>query len=126
MKVWIIIVGLSASLMAGGNVWAAPFSSLYVFGDSLSDAGSSPSSVMSLYNTLGFCDPLHPCGFFGPYFEGRISNGPVAPEYLATSLGVTGANFHSYAVAGATSGFGNEVDLGNAANSGLLGLPGMW
>ncbi|MDN5882081.1 MAG: SGNH/GDSL hydrolase family protein, partial [Nitrosospira sp.] len=72
------------------------------------------------------CDPFHPCAPFGPYVEGRISNGPVATEYLADSLfpgGVTGANFNSYAVAGATSGVGNYGDGGTALEPGNL-LPG--
>ncbi|MEP7371042.1 MAG: SGNH/GDSL hydrolase family protein [Nitrosospira sp.] len=119
---------LFALLLTGGNVGAAPFSNLYTFGDSLSDVGSSPSAVMSLYDTLANnCDPTHPCGPFGDYVEGRISNGPVATEYLAGSLfpgAASIANFHSYAVAGATSGVGNFGDGGSATKEGdLLPIP---
>lgn len=122
MKVRMTLVAVSALLLSGANAWAAPFTSLYAFGDSLSDAGASPSAVMSLYKTLGNnCDPTHLCP---PYFDGRISNGPVASEQLANALfpgSVTSTNFRSYAVAGAGSGDQNSgFNLG-----GVLELPGM-
>lgn len=109
MKIPNIRAAFFAFLLISGNVWAASsFSTLYAFGDSLSDAGSSDSAVMSLYKLLGDnCDPTHQCGLLGPYFHGRISNGPVASEQLAAALfpgGVTPANFRSYAVAGANTG----------------------
>lgn len=122
MKVRMTLVAVSALLLSGGNAWAAPFTSLYAFGDSLSDAGASPSAVTSLYKTLGnMCEPTHFCP---PYFDGRISNGPVASERLAEVLfpaGVTSTNFRSYAFAGAGSGNQNSgFDIG-----GVLSLPGM-
>lgn len=128
MRIRITFAALSILLLTGGNVWAAPaFSSLYTFGDSLSDAGDSPSAVMSIYKILNNnCDPLHFCP---PYDDGRLSNGPVASEYLAESLfpgAVTTTNFRSYAVGGATSGIGNSGDIGGSAtDKGDLGLPGM-
>ena len=120
-------------LLLGGSAAAAtPFSSLIVFGDSLSDVGDNPSAVNSLYKELGGnCDPLHPCLPLPPEFkplydDGRFSNGPVAPEYLAKSLfpaGVNTANFQGYAVAGSTSGNHN---IGNDSDPfGILNLPGM-
>ncbi|SCY01734.1 PEP-CTERM protein-sorting domain-containing protein [Nitrosospira sp. Nl5] len=124
MKTRVLFVALFA-LLTGGSVSAAPFGSLYAFGDSLSDVGSSPSAEMSIYKILANnCDPSHSCP---PYFEGRISNGPVATEYLAGSLfpgGVTSANFHSYAVGGSTTGIGNIGDGGTATEPGdLLPIP---
>ena len=117
-----VLFSFCAVLFTGGNVWAAGFSGLYTFGDSLSDVGDNPSAVMSLNQILGGnCDPTHPCEPFGPYFHGRISNGPVGTEYLAGALfpgGGTTANFHSYAVAGATSGIGNIGDGGTATKAG--------
>ena len=53
MKVRMFVAGLSALMIMGGTAWAAPFSTLYTFGDSLSDAGDSPFAVMSLNKTLG-------------------------------------------------------------------------
>lgn len=111
-----VLFSFCAVLLTGGNVWAAGFSSLYAFGDSLSDVGDSPSAVMSLNKILGgLCDPGHPCP---PYDHGHISNGIVGTEYLANALGVTPVNFHSYAVGGATSGIGNNGDDGTATKAG--------
>jgi phospholipase/lecithinase/hemolysin len=134
MKIRMALVTFSVLFFTGGSVGAAAFSTLYTFGDSLSDIGDSPSAVTSIYKLLGDnCDPSHPCG---PYFHGRFSNGPVATEYLAGSLfpgGVNSTNFRSYSVGGATSGVGNSGDGGSATKEGgfdVLGiglkpLPGM-
>lgn len=115
-----------AFLLVAANAWASAFTGLYAFGDSLSDAGSSPSAVMSIYKLLGGnCDPFHPCP---PYFDGRYSNGPVAVEQLAASIlpgGATPANFFNFAVSGSTSGIGNYGDGGSATSTGFFGLPGM-
>lgn len=121
MRIRITVVALFM-LLTGGNATAA-FNSLIVFGDSLSDAGDNPSAVMSVYKLLlDNCSPFHPCP---PYEGGRLSNGPVASEHLASSLfpgGVTTANFRSYAVGGSTSGTENT---GNDLSLGVLNLPGM-
>jgi len=83
------------------------FSRVYVFGDSLSDTGNFGTFVGGL--------PF-------PFFENRISNGPVAVDVLAARLGHTAdASLHvlmlnagsNYAVAGANA-IGNEAqDLSN-------------
>ncbi|SEO39626.1 SGNH/GDSL hydrolase family protein [Nitrosovibrio sp. Nv6] len=127
MNARVTFVALFALLSAGSNVWAATaFTGLHAFGDSLLDAGDSPSAVTSIYKILGGnCDVSHPCP---PYEGGRLSNGPVASEYMAESLfpgGVTSTNFRSYAVGGATSGIGNSGDEGSATESGIFNLPGM-
>ncbi|MBV8399121.1 MAG: SGNH/GDSL hydrolase family protein [Acetobacteraceae bacterium] len=54
----------------------APFSAIYAFGDSLSDAGNS-------YIITGGKAPVSP-----PYSEGRSSNGPVWVQDLSQSLGL--------------------------------------
>lgn len=88
---------------------ADPFSSIVVYGDSLSDNGN-------LYRlTGGFAPPP-------PYVNGRFSNGPVAVEQLAAQLNTRLIDF---AVGGATSGIGNIGDGGGVASTGLLGLPGL-
>jgi phospholipase/lecithinase/hemolysin len=86
---------------------ASSFSSLVVYGDSLSDNGN-------LYSLIGYPPP--------PYYQGRFSNGPVAAEQLATGLGVP---LYDFAVGGATSGVGNYVDGGTQTSLGAFGLPGM-
>jgi phospholipase/lecithinase/hemolysin len=127
MRISTTVVALAVLLFGGSASAATPFSSLIVFGDSLSDAGDNPSAVTSLYKSLGGnCDPLHPCSPFGSYDGGRFSNGPVASEHLAKNIfpaEVNTTNFKGYAVAGATSGNHN---IGNDADPfGILNLPGM-
>ena len=113
-------------LLAAINAWATPFTSLYVFGDSLSDGGGSDTAITSIYKLSGGnCDFAHPCP---PYANGHYSNGQVAVEYLADKIlpgGANPANFFSYAVGGATSGIGNYGDAGSAIGPGTLGLPGI-
>src|SRR5512139_1500499 len=121
------LVSFLAFLLTAANVWAMPYSGLYAFGDSLSDAGNNPSAILSIYKLLGGnCDPYHPCP---PYDGGRYSNGPVAVETLANSIlpgGANPANFFDFAVAGATTGIGNYGDGGTATSPGALGAPGMY
>ncbi|WP_004176782.1 SGNH/GDSL hydrolase family protein [Nitrosospira lacus] len=124
MKTQAFFAASFALLLTGGNVGAAPFSGLYAFGDSLSDAGNSQYAELSLYKRL-LDNCFFPCP---PYADGRVSNGKVATEYLADALfpGAVSsgtANFRSYAVAGATSGIGNSGDGGTAIEKGNL-LPG--
>ncbi len=78
---------------------AGPFSSMFVFGDSLSDTGNL--SVLT-----GGAQP----GNTQPYFNGRFSDGPLWVEGLASGLGLTGqaasvfAGGNNYAFAGARTG----------------------
>lgn len=113
-------------LLAGVNAWATPFTSLYAFGDSLSDGGDSPTAMTSIYKLLGEnCDPNHSCP---PYVKGHYSNGSVAVEYLAGKIlpgGANPANFFNFSVAGATSGIGNFGDGGSATEKGEYELPGI-
>jgi len=107
-----IVVGVAvAALLAGGVGFARAqgpaFSQVVVLGDSLSDNGN-------LYALAGL--PTY------PYWEGRISNGPVAVEHLAQSLGVLLTDF---AWAGATTGVGNYLDDGTVDKLGFYPLPGM-
>jgi phospholipase/lecithinase/hemolysin len=92
---------------APGVVLADTFTSVVVYGDSLSDNGN-------LFAATG--QPP------APYFEGRRSNGPVAVEQLATALGVP---LHDFAWIGATTGIGNIGDGGTPTSFGALKLPGM-
>lgn len=113
-------------LLSISQAEANTFSSVYVFGDSLSDSGASPSSVLSIYNLIGGqCDPFHPCS---PYYEGRYSNGQTAVEYSADAIlsgGSNSSNFFNFAVAGATTGIGNYGDGGSQSSLGSYKLPGM-
>lgn len=82
--------------VAGAAALAGPYSSLVIFGDSLSDSGNNVLAIS------GFAPALIPVGanqvitddsYFGkiPYASGRYSNGPVWAEDLAIRLGVSAA-----------------------------------
>ncbi|PZU94477.1 MAG: hypothetical protein DCE90_14630 [Pseudanabaena sp.] len=62
----------------------APFSKLYIFGDSLSDQGNI-FNITKFANSLVSGIPLVPNS---PYFEGRFSNGPLWTDYLSAGLGL--------------------------------------
>jgi thermolabile hemolysin len=110
--------------VAGGNVWhlrlaigstlagifavaavAAPFSSLVIFGDSLSDVGNLSQASFGAYP--------------GPYYyQARFSNGPVYAEALSVGLGL-GPMVRS------TAG-GNDFAYGGAQTTGTGGLDGLF
>ncbi|MGQ3054225.1 MAG: SGNH/GDSL hydrolase family protein [Roseateles sp.] len=104
--------GLCAALSAS----AGPYSSLFVFGDSLSDSGNNALLLTPAYNGVlppvvvandSFYSPL-------PSSAGTYSNGPVWTQYLAQSLGLTllpsVAGGTNYAFGGAQTGVnGNDA-----------------
>lgn len=84
---------------------AQAFTGLYVFGDSLSDTGN-------VYRLTGNLFPPSP-----PYFNGRLSNGPLWVEDLATLLGLPVDPNKNFAYISATSGDTNTAPI--------PGLPGL-
>ena len=104
------LIVLLAVVSLTSTVFAGQYSSVVVYGDSLSDNGN-------LFSASGGTIPPDP-----PYFQGRRSNGPVAVEYLAASLG---APLVDFAWIGATTGVGNYGDSGSVTSLGSFGLPGM-
>ena len=88
---------------------ADSFSSVIVYGDSLSDNGN-------LYQATGGLVPAP------PYVNGEFSNGPVAVQQLATLLNTPLLDF---AYGGATTGIGNIGDGGTQTSFGAFNLPGM-
>ncbi|RZI81816.1 MAG: PEP-CTERM sorting domain-containing protein [Rubrivivax sp.] len=83
----------------------AAYSQIVAFGDSLSDNGNAFAATKG---ALGFGIPV------APYWNGRFSNGPVAVEVMAQTLGVS---LVDYAFGGALTGMANRV--------GIPGLPGI-
>ncbi|PSF35689.1 hypothetical protein C7H19_15745 [Aphanothece hegewaldii CCALA 016] len=91
---------LTLSILLPIQAQASSFSGLYAFGDSLTDTGN-------LFNLTG--QPP------SPYFNGRVSNGPVWVEYLADKLNLSiqpsTSNGTNFAFAGATTGMANTLDV---------------
>src|SRR5277367_1068451 len=98
-----LVACCSSAVVLASAAQAADFSAEYVFGDSLSDNGNLASIGPSI--GLTFTDP--------PSFNNSFTNGPVAVQLLAESLGLS-ANASlwltsptpqgtNYAVGGATS-----------------------
>lgn len=101
-------------LLVPVSVAATGFSSLYTFGDSLSDPGNIPKISGMVYPPA-------------PYSEYRFSNGPVAVQYLAPLLCLPVANGNNYAQGGATTGFDNIFNANNGGpipGSSLTGMLG--
>jgi outer membrane lipase/esterase len=90
---------------------ATRFSSLVIFGDSLSDTGR-------LYDLSKGGFPMKQA-----YWHGRESNGPVWVEYLAAELGLLG-DVQNYAVIGAMSAPTAEIPSGNVWSDTFTGLEG--
>lgn len=91
---------LAAGMLAAPALAAPLYSSLYVFGDSLSDNGNR-------YALTGGAMPA------APYWGGRFSNGPVAAEVLAQGLGLGSGAFHDMAIGGAKTGSTLGIDMGS-------------
>lgn len=104
---------VTALLLAVPSVaWAdddeGPFSGIVAFGDSLTDRGRFFAATLEATG-IGFPPP--------PYDDGRLSNGPLWIEELATQLGLpkptayslTSQEGNDFAFAGAESGFGRRL-----------------
>jgi thermolabile hemolysin len=105
--VWHVRVAIGSALAGIFAVAAvaAPFSSLVIFGDSLSDIGNISQASFGAYP--------------GPYYyQARFSNGPVYAEALSVGLGL-GPMVRS--IAG-----GNDFAYGGAQTSGTGGLDGLF
>ena len=100
------LLAVAAPLASASSV---PYSSIVVYGDSLSDNGN-------LYAATGGLAPAP------PYVNGEFSNGQVAVQQLAALWGVPLADF---AFGGATTGIGNIGDGGTPSSFGAFDLPGM-
>ncbi len=98
-----------AALVAWGallaSATAGPFSSLVVFGDSLSDVGNIAQATFGVYPG-------------STYYQNRFSNGPVWAETLSVDLGFG-------AIQRSTTG-GNDFAYGGAQTTGTGGFNGIF
>jgi len=69
------------------------FTSVTVFGDSITDSGNIPALSGNFDETPS-----------PPYFNGRFSNGPVFVELFPAQVGVRAAHVRNFAIGGATFG----------------------
>lgn len=93
----VLIFGLLIPVLGA----AAPFSNIYVLGDSLSDQGNlyaatlpgGPGSVPCLDPSQPSCQALVQANTGAPandhYYQGRFSNGPIYADILAQQLGLS-------------------------------------
>jgi phospholipase/lecithinase/hemolysin len=84
---------LSFSFLAPVSAQTTQFTSIYAFGDSLSDNGNVYAASNNTFPP-------------SPYSDGRFSNGPVWVEQVATTLGIP---LYDYAYGGATTGTANVI-----------------
>src|SRR5215468_40028 len=107
-RLWASVLVALTLLFVSATAGATPFDNIFVFGDSNSDTGRR----LELEGR-----PVSP-----PYYQGRHSNGAVAVEYLASSLGLgLSPASNSFAVGGALTGHGN-VDT---SHNNVLAATGM-
>lgn len=108
---------------------AGPFTSLVVFGDSLSDTGNLAIASAPTNNPPGPGLPAQPpgSGFNGPYFQNsRYSNGPLWIEGLAAGLGLPNAAT-PYLLGGSNYAFGGaRTDLNQNPPGILAQAIGLW
>jgi phospholipase/lecithinase/hemolysin len=90
LVVSMLFIGMSTT------VWASPYKALYVFGDSLSDTDNFLTSLVL---------PTP------PYSPGRVSNGLVWVEYLASQLGLVYNPKTNFAWAGAQTDASDDFGL---------------
>ena len=113
------------------KTFAATFSGIYVFGDSLSD----PGNVFNVSKQINSVDPTSPIvPPSPPYFNGRLSNGPNWVDYLSKDLGLNPTAFTSlasggnpaqginFAFGGATTGTALTTGIANTIDPSLPGL----
>ena len=91
-------LALPAVLFVAVSAQAAPFTRVVVFGDSLSDNGNVFTTTLNAGRPV---PALGGPGFPPPPYAQRFTNGPVAVEYLAQTLGVPLLDF---AYGGSTTG----------------------
>lgn len=99
MRALRILLALAAVSVFAAPVRADSYSSLYIFGDSLSDPGNA-------YAASGGTYPPAP-----PYWRGRFSNGPTWVEQFAASLGLAADSIY---FGGTNYAFGGGLTKGDS------------
>lgn len=126
------VIAMAITLVVAPAAYAGPYSAVYVFGDSLTDAGNNAIALDS-QGIPRTATPIPNQAFIptATYASGRYSNGPVWAEYFAAALGVplapslAGGTDFSYggATTGVTPPGGFPPPL-LAQVAGFIALPG--
>ncbi len=116
------LAALSLCLLAPVAAHATPYTSIYVFGDSLSDGGS----VFQLSTAIHGLNPAFPIVPAAPQdFGGRWGNGKVAVDYLADRIGVSlTAHYKTPLFLGGLTGGNNYAQGGATSGAETASLPG--
>ncbi len=103
-RIGVTALWVALAMPAAASASLSQLSSLFVFGDSLSDGGNSGLASQAYAGPDAVFPPP-------PYVGGRYSNGPVAVEYLWNRFNPGDASFKpslaggtNYAIGGATTG----------------------
>lgn len=100
------ILALSLSLFVPAAQAQSQYSSITIFGDSLSDPGNIP-----VFFGIAYPPP--------PYYQNQFSNGPIYAKYLDSLFGIS-APVNDFAIGGAMTGAGN---IGGLPGNPSIGLP---
>src|ERR1700727_2901440 len=101
------LAACSAAIVGFSTARAANFSAEYVFGDSLSDNGNLAGLIGAFPNP--------------PSFDNSFTNGPVAVQLLAESLGLS-ANASLWLTSPTPQGTNSAVGGATAASPGMTGI----
>jgi outer membrane lipase/esterase len=116
LRRWLGALALVTAAVCAAPALAAPYTSLVVFGDSLSDTGN-------LYLATGGAQPTPGTG---PYAGGRFSDGPLWVETLAAGLGLAG-DADPYLIGGNNYAFAGARTGTDASPPGILAqVAGLW
>jgi outer membrane lipase/esterase len=115
----VVVALVLAAVLSTGVYAQSPYSTVYVFGDSLSDRGRIPGILLQQDPTIPpiFLIPRSP-----PYFDHRFSNGATYAERLPGLIGVAPNPNQNFAVGGAET---NTDNLANAFLPSHVTLPGI-
>ncbi|MFT6758576.1 MAG: outer membrane lipase/esterase [Chitinophagales bacterium] len=100
MKKLTMITSIAIATLASQTVTAAPYSGLYVFGDSLFDSGGNATAIATGNGIPG----VRATNLVGPTYQAGSgeASGRISPQFIADNLGVelTGSEFSgtNYAV----------------------------
>lgn len=109
----VALLAVAVAALASVPAWAVTYTSLTVFGDSLSDTGNI--SLATSGGTPG-----------APYYNGRFSNGPIWIDVLAAGLGTPTGAVPSLA-GGSNYAFGGARTGTDSNPPGVLGqVAGLW